>query len=78
MTGFSALPFSVRLRSYQKHAVPDELLEIAPEIPWKQIRGIGNVLRHEYHKIADDVIWVVVSENIAPLKAAILKIQKSL
>ena len=45
--------------------MPDELLAQAPGVPWKKIRGIGNVLRHEYHKIADDVIWAVVVETSA-------------
>lgn len=54
--------------------IPDELLSLAPDIPWKKIRGIGNILRHEYHKISDDVIWVVVTKNILPLKAAIKSI----
>ncbi|WP_075292189.1 HepT-like ribonuclease domain-containing protein [Pararhizobium arenae] len=30
--------------------IPDELLVIAPRVRCKQIRGIGNILRHEYHK----------------------------
>lgn len=51
--------------------MPDELLAHAPDVPWKKVRGIGNVLRHEYHKIADDVIWAVVVENIGSLKAGI-------
>jgi uncharacterized protein with HEPN domain len=51
--------------------MPDELLVHAPDVPWKRIRGIGNVLRHEYHKIADDVIWAVVVENIGSLKTGI-------
>lgn len=51
--------------------IPDELLGHAPDVPWKRIRGIGNILRHEYHKIADDVIWTVVVENVAPLKAGV-------
>ncbi|MCL6707395.1 DUF86 domain-containing protein [Pseudomonas sp. R2.Fl] len=57
--------------------VPDEFLGLAPEVPWKKIRGIGNVLRHEYHRIADDVVWVVVTENIRPLKSAIEAIRQS-
>ncbi|WP_084833668.1 HepT-like ribonuclease domain-containing protein [Mesorhizobium sp. L48C026A00] len=36
--------------------IPDDLLALAPEIPWKQIRGIGNVLRHEYHKTSDAIV----------------------
>ena len=57
--------------------IPDELLTQAPDVPWKQIRGIGNILRHEYHKIADDVIWLVVTENIAPLRVGIETIRQS-
>lgn len=55
--------------------IPESLLTEVPDVPWKQIRGIGNMLRHEYHKIADDVVWAVVTEHLAPLKQAILLIQ---
>ena len=55
--------------------IPDELLVSAPDIPWKQIRGIGNILRHEYHKIADEVVWAVVTEHVAKLKEAVLAIR---
>lgn len=58
--------------------IPDELLPLAPDVPWKQIRGIGNILRHEYHRIADDVIWAVVTENLSPLKSAVEAIKAAL
>lgn len=54
-----------------KH-IPEHLLETAPGIPWRSIRGMGNILRHEYHRIADDVIWDVITHDLPPLKAAIL------
>lgn len=57
--------------------IPDELLVVAPEIQWRQIRGIGNIIRHEYHKIADEVIWTVVTEHIEPLKQALLTIKEA-
>jgi uncharacterized protein with HEPN domain len=58
------------------HLLHNRLI-VAPDVPWKQIRGIDNILRHEYHKIADDVIWVVIVEHIAPLKAAVEAIAQS-
>ncbi len=65
-------------RCHQRHGrdrhIPDELLVSAPDVPWKKIRGIGSILRHEYHKIADDVIWSVVTENMGPLRAAIERV----
>lgn len=54
--------------------LPDELLATETEIPWKQIRGIGNVLRHEYHKIADPIVWAVVTDNLPPLRHAVTRI----
>jgi uncharacterized protein with HEPN domain len=27
-----------------------------PEIPWPKVAGIGNILRHEYERIAPDIL----------------------
>ncbi|MCZ7887585.1 DUF86 domain-containing protein [Agrobacterium sp. ST15.16.055] len=73
-----AVQRALEIISEASRHIPAELLrDVAPEIPWKQIHGIGNTLRHEYHKVADDVIWAVVTENVAPLKIAVQAIQQS-
>lgn len=72
-----AIQRALEIVSEAARHIPDELLSLAPDVPWKQIRGIGNILRHEYHKIADDVIWAVVTENIAPLRAGIEAIREA-
>lgn len=54
--------------------IPDPLLAQAPDIPWKQVRGIGNLLRHEYHKIADAIVWTAVVRDLAPLRRGIMAI----
>lgn len=56
--------------------IPDGLLDEAPEIPRQQIRGIGNVLRHEYHKTSDAIVWAVATENLPPLRQAIERMNK--
>ncbi|NTJ42036.1 DUF86 domain-containing protein [Agrobacterium larrymoorei] len=73
-----AVQRALEIASEAARHIPDELLSVAPDIPWRQIRGIGNILRHEYHKIADEVIWAVVTDHIAPLKTAVLAIQQSI
>ena len=72
-----AIQRALEIVSEASRHIPDQLLVVAPDIQWKQIRGIGNILRHEYHKIADEVIWTVVTEHLAPLKNAVLAIQQS-
>ena len=37
--------------------LPDEVYERHPDIAWAKIKAIGNVLRHEYHRIAPKIIW---------------------
>ena len=46
-----------------------------PQIPWKNIAGIGNVLRHRYHTVSDERIWEVVSLELKPLRTAVRKIR---
>jgi uncharacterized protein with HEPN domain len=40
-------------------------------IRWRSIAGIGNVLRHEYHAISDQVIWKVIQDELPPPTAAV-------
>lgn len=40
------------------------------EIPWPKVAGIGNVLRHEYERVAHDVLWHVVQDDLSPLEKA--------
>jgi uncharacterized protein with HEPN domain len=66
---------ALEIISEASRRIPDELLVLTPDIPWRQIRGVGNILRHDYHNIADEIVWSVVTDNLSPLKLAILRLQ---
>ncbi len=42
----------------------------APEIPWADVRGMGNELRHGYDTLDEDVVWITIQDHIAPLRTA--------
>jgi len=44
-----------------------------PDQPWRDIRGIGNQLRHAYERIDLNTIWNAVTDDLPPLKAAVLR-----
>jgi len=44
---------------------------LCPGIPWREIRGLGNVLRHEYDRVETIRIWYVLQDDLPPLKAAV-------
>ena len=46
----------------------DELKARHPEIPGSKVAGIGNVLRHEYERVAHDVLWRVARDDLLPLE----------
>jgi uncharacterized protein with HEPN domain len=48
---------------------PDEY----PDIDWKGYRGLGNFLRHSYHRIDDQIVWNTVKEDIPSLKGIVEK-----
>jgi len=51
----------------------DEAERRCPEQPWRDIRGIGNQLRHAYERIDLNTIWNAVTDDLLPLRSAILR-----
>jgi uncharacterized protein with HEPN domain len=68
----------IEIISEATRRIPPEIQATQPQIPWVQIMGIGNVLRHEYHRISDTVIWNVVQEYLPSLRAAVSAIDAKL
>jgi uncharacterized protein with HEPN domain len=44
---------------------------IVPEIHWRQVRDLGNLLRHEYDKVDLEIIWQTVTDDLLALKTAV-------
>ena len=47
---------------------------LIPEIPWRNIRGIGNWLRHQYDRVDVATIWSTVIGDLPPLTASIRRV----
>jgi len=48
----------------------DEAAIHAPDIPWSDIRGIGNFIRHEYDGVDHTTLWEVWEQSLPDLKEA--------
>lgn len=70
----SAIERGIEVISEASRHVPPEVKASAPEIDWRKIAGIGNVLRHEYNRVADDVVYQVATEDLAALETAVLRL----
>ncbi|MBM4395594.1 MAG: DUF86 domain-containing protein [Deltaproteobacteria bacterium] len=47
--------------------VPPDVITRYPGIPWALMRGIRNVLVHEYFGVSLQVIWDTANEDLPPL-----------
>ncbi len=44
---------------------------LCPGPDWSNIRGMGNILRHAYHRVDDKIIWNTIEQDLPPLREAI-------
>jgi uncharacterized protein with HEPN domain len=74
----SAVERGVEVISEASRHLPRELKTPHKEVRWKDIAGIGNVLRHEYQRVDGQIIWKAVKDDLPPLKEALLEMKASL
>jgi uncharacterized protein with HEPN domain len=49
------------------HRLGEHAAELMPNQPWRDIRGMGNRLRHAYDRISLDVIWHTARNDLPGL-----------
>jgi uncharacterized protein with HEPN domain len=71
---------SVRIKSIEilgeaVKKIPDEIRAEYPQVAWRSIAGMRDVLVHEYWGIDVAVVWSTVEEGIPTLKPVITEIR---
>jgi uncharacterized protein with HEPN domain len=58
--------------------LPDSFKKRYPEIPWKKIAGLRDVLIHEYFGVDLDLVWKIINKDILKLKKQIERLLEKL
>jgi uncharacterized protein with HEPN domain len=58
--------------------IPNEMKKKYPDIPWKKIAGMRDILVHEYFGVDLELTWEVAKRDTPDLKKKILKVKKDL
>jgi uncharacterized protein with HEPN domain len=67
----SAVERQLQIISEAAARLKDDGETLCPGIDWQGLRGMGNVLRHGYHKVEDRIVWDAVKFDLPLLKACV-------
>jgi uncharacterized protein with HEPN domain len=57
--------------------VSEETAAEYPEVPWRQARGMRNLLVHAYFSVDWDIVWTTATESVPRLEAQIAEVLES-
>lgn len=55
-------------------ALPEQVRQQYPDIPWNNIVGMRSVLVHEYFGVDFDILWTTIQNDLPPLRTRLQSI----
>ncbi len=55
-------------------AIPSDVEDIFAEIPWSDMRGMRNILAHEYESVDLSMVWNTIQDDLPPLLPLLEKV----
>jgi uncharacterized protein with HEPN domain len=69
---------NLEIISEASRRLPKALTEEERNVDWSAIAGIGNILRHDYHKSDPKVLWETCEKDLQSLKSAVERIRRQI
>lgn len=74
----AALERFLEIVSEASRDLPPDLTERFPQVPWRKIADLGNVLRHAYQHIDPAILWDIGRDQLPALKAVVTEMIETL
>ncbi len=64
---FYAVTRALEIISEASRRLPDDLRARHAHLPWRNIMGVGNIYRHNYDAVQEEMIWETITYHLTPL-----------
>jgi uncharacterized protein with HEPN domain len=69
-----AIERAVQIISEAAKELPQAMRDAEPEVPWQDIIRMGNILRHEYYRIREDVLIDILHTDLPRVRPAVMRL----
>lgn len=73
-----AVKYALIMLGEDAASVSDAIQNQFPNIPWRSIRGMRNMIAHDYIKTDDEIVFQTAVTDIAPLREQLLAAKKAI
>ena len=56
--------------------IPKDIQKKYPEVEWKEMQGMRNILAHEYFGINSEILWQTIKDDLPHLLEQVKKLRK--
>jgi uncharacterized protein with HEPN domain len=70
----SAASRNLEIIGEASHKIGDEFRAAHPEIPWREMTGLRNVLIHNYDGADPDMVWAITETDVPALLDAVSRL----
>jgi uncharacterized protein with HEPN domain len=58
--------------------IPADVQALAPELPWRLMSDMRNIMAHEYFQVNLQITWSTIQNNLSPLIHPLQQLQSNL
>lgn len=59
-------------------SIPNEIISYYPDVSWKSMIGLRNILIHEYFGVDSEIVWEIIKRDLPRTKPLILQMLREL
>jgi uncharacterized protein with HEPN domain len=68
---------NLQVLSEASRRIPHGLKAGEPDVDWAGLASLGSALRHEYQRVDPVLLWTLLTDELAPLRGALQRMEDS-